>query len=66
MLTMMTSGVFTHSHYKLRHVILIFTYALALTKKLKAIYGTCLISSHGSPIGRGEDVGPITLWEQTD
>ena len=29
----------------------------SLTKKLKAIYGPCLISFHGSPEDR-EDVGP--------
>lgn len=52
---MMTSDFITHSHYKLRHVIL--TYVLALTKKRKAIYGPHLISFHGSPEGR-EDVGP--------
>lgn len=55
MLRMMTSDFITHSQYKLRHVIL--TYVLALTEKLKAIYGPCLISFHGSPEDR-EDVEP--------
>lgn len=57
MLRMVMSGFITHSHYKLRCII--FTYALVLTKELKAIYGSCLICSHGSPEGRREGVGLI-------
>lgn len=57
MLRKMTLGFITYSHYKFRHII--FTYALVLTKELKAIYGSCSICSHRSPEGRGEGVGLI-------